>query len=101
MCMARQASACLARSMYLMEPAQGDAARGSCRVARAVESGLQGRRSCVCTRAVVHRAGGEQSVKHAAGQGEILAAAQALPTESVQCSHSFFTPERLDLRMAA
>ena len=28
--------------MYLMELAQEDAARGSCRVARAVESGLQG-----------------------------------------------------------
>ena len=40
MCMARQAEACLVR--FFMEPArknQEEAARGSCRVTRAVESG--------------------------------------------------------------
>ena len=57
----------MARPMYLMELAQEDAARGSCRVARAVESGLRGRCSRVCARAVAHRAGGQQRAAHAGG----------------------------------
>ena len=56
-----------------LQPEQGDAARGSCRVARAVESGLRRRSLCVCTWAVAHRAGGEQSAAHPSGQEEILA----------------------------
>ena len=64
-----------------------DAARVSCRVARAVESGLRGRRSCVCTRAVAQRAGGQQWAADAAGQHAILAGG----TENLVCDadHSF------------
>ena len=73
MCMARQAEACRVRSILFIELAQEDAARGSCRVARAVESGLRGRCSRDCARAVAHRAGGQQWAADAAGQDAILA----------------------------
>ena len=74
-----------------LQPAQGDGARGSCRVARAVESGLRGRRSCVCTRAVAQRDGGEQTAAHAAGQGEILAGGADLdPLQMTRFSHTQF-----------
>ena len=61
-----------------LEPAQGDASRWSCGVAGAVESGLQVRRSCVCTRAVVQRAGGEQSAADTARQEEFLAGRRSI-----------------------
>ena len=55
-----------------------DAAQWSCGVARAVESGVRGRRSCICTRAVAHRAGGQHWAADTAGQGAILASGTRL-----------------------
>ena len=81
----RQAAACRAR-LILSEQAQGDASRWSCGVAGAGESGLQVRRSCVCTRAVVLRAGGEQSAADAAGQGAISAGGESFLREDVRRS---------------
>ena len=71
-----------------MELAQKDAARVSCRVARAVESGLRGRCSRVCARAVAHRAGGQQWAADAAGQDAILAGAAAKAACILRCDHS-------------
>ena len=59
----------------LLVDQQRCAACGSWGVARTVESDLGGRRSCVSTRAVAHRAGGQQWAADAAGQGAILACA--------------------------
>ena len=72
----------------LLVDQQRCAACGSWGVARTVERELGVRRPCVCTRAVAHRAGGEQSAAHAAGQDAILAAAQALRTESLLTTFS-------------
>ena len=57
----------------LLGDQQRCAACGSWGVARTVERGLGGRRLCVSTRAVAHRAGGQQWAADAAGQGAILA----------------------------
>ena len=57
-------------------------------MSRAVESGLRGRWSRVCARAVAHRAGGQQWAADAAGQDAILAGAAAKAACILRCDHS-------------